>query len=55
MKVILFYKCSNFYVDFKKKKNLQKMLMLLKIHAFELLVGVSVNYEKNTCDRTLTC
>ena len=26
------------------------MLMVLKINALEVLAGVSVNYEKNTCD-----
>ena len=29
--------------------------MVLKIIAFELVAGVSVNYEKNTFDRPSTC
>ena len=29
--------------------------MVLKIIAFEPVAGVSVNYDKNTCDRSLTC
>ena len=28
----------------------QKMLTVLKIIAFELVPGVYVNYDKNTCD-----
>ena len=29
--------------------------MVLKIIAFELVAGVSVNYDKNTCDWPSTC
>ena len=29
--------------------------MLLKIIAFEVVAGVSVNYDKNTCDPPSTC
>ena len=31
------------------------MLMVLKIIAFDLGAGVSVNYDKTTCDRPSTC
>ena len=31
------------------------MLMVLKIIAFEVVAGVSVNYDKNTYDRPSTC
>ena len=29
--------------------------MLLKIIAFEVVAGVFVNYDKNTCDPPSTC
>ena len=29
--------------------------MVLKIISFEAVVGVSVSYHKNTCDRLSTC
>ena len=29
--------------------------MVLKIRAFELVAGVSVNYDKNACERPSTC
>ena len=31
------------------------MFMVLKIIAFEFVVGGSLNYEKNTCDGPSTC
>ena len=31
------------------------MLMVLKITAFEVVAGVSVNYDKNKCDWPSTC
>ena len=31
------------------------MLMVFNINLFEVVVGVSVNYDKNTCDRLSTC
>ena len=37
------------------QKNLQKMLMVLKIIAFEIKVLISVNYDKNACERPSTC
>ena len=46
MKVVYFWKCT---------KKFQKMLMVLKIIAFELVPGVSVKYDCNTCDGTSTC
>ena len=30
-------------------------MMVLKINAFELVAGVSVNYDKNECERPSTC
>ena len=30
-------------------------MMVLKITAFELVAGVSVNYDKNGCERPSTC
>ena len=35
--------------------NFQKMLTVLNITALELLGGVSVNYDKTTCDGPSTC
>ena len=29
--------------------------MVLKTIAFELVAGVSVNYDKSACERTSTC
>ena len=37
------------------QKNLQKMLMVLKIIAFEIKVLISVNYGKNAGERQSTC
>ena len=34
---------------------LDKTLMAFKIITFELLAGVSVNYDQNTCDKLSTC
>ena len=47
MKVSFFSKCSKY---FENSINLEKMLTVLKIVSFELVAGVSVNYDKNTCD-----
>ena len=38
----------------KMHSNFEKMLMVLKIIAFDLLAGVYVNYDKNTSNRTST-
>ena len=55
MKVIFFSERSKFYIDFEIQANFQKMLMVLKIVAHEFNAGVSVNYDKNTCDCPSLC
>ena len=37
------------------KKKFQKKSLVLKIIALELVGGISLSYEKNTCDRPTTC
>ena len=55
MKVKVFSKCSNVFLNFGNSIKAQKILMVLKIISFETVVGVSINYHKNTCDRLSTC
>ena len=55
MKVTYCSKYSKCYVDFENAIKFEKRLMVFKIIAFELVAGVSVNYEKNACDRPSTC
>ena len=31
------------------------MFFILKITALELVAGISLSYDKNTCDRPSTC
>ena len=34
---------------------LEKMFKIFEIMAFELVAGISLNYDKNTCDQQSTC
>ena len=47
MKLIFFSKYSKFYVALENAKKFEKIMMVLKIIAFELKALVSVNYDKN--------
>ena len=39
----------------KIQQKFQKTFMVLKILAFELVAGISLNCDENTCDRPSTC
>ena len=55
MKVIFSSKCSSVYVDFENTRKLPENADSLEIIAFELVVGVFLNYDKDTCDGSSTC
>ena len=55
MKVIFFQNTETFKQISKMLENFLKMLTVKKIIAFELAAGVSVNYDKNACERPSTC
>ena len=51
IKVFFFLsKCSKFFVHFKNLIKSQKMFWVSKIKSLELVVGISIYCEKNTCD-----
>ena len=35
--------------------NFEKLFLVFNLIAFELVVGISLNYEKNACDPPSTC
>ena len=37
------------------EKKYEKLFLVFKIIAFELVAGISLNYEENTCDQPSTC
>ena len=37
------------------QKNFQKLFVAFKRIAFELVAGISLNYEENTCDQQWMC
>ena len=39
----------------KMQYSFQKMFLVSKIIVVELVAGISLNYDKNTCDRPSTC
>ena len=49
MKLIFIFKMPDILCTF------EKMFLVLKIIAFELVVGISPNSDENTCDRPQTC
>ena len=55
IKVIFFWKCEKLYIDLENEIKLEKILTVLKIIAIELVAGISVIYDKNTCDGPSSC
>ena len=51
MKVILFFKMLKILRRFQK---LQKLFLILNIIALKLVAGISLNNDRNTCDRPST-
>ena len=37
------------------QKKIEKKYFVLKINALEVLAGISLSYDKNTCDQPKTC
>ena len=51
----LFWKCGKFHVDLKNAIKFEKLFLVRKIIAFELVSGFSLNCEENTWDQPSTC
>ena len=56
MKVKFFFKMLKSLCRSPKcKKKIEKKYFVLKINALEVLAGISLSYDKNTCDQPKTC